>query len=389
MKLLFVHDHPFFTLNNTVFSGGGLPATTWTNYLMNFDNIIVFGRNSNSLKDKKIISSGSENVKFNLTKNYSSFIKLLLNHKKIINELSKLIAEADIVLVRLPSVLGIITAFLAFKLNKKIWVEIVGNADEAMMSHGSIKGKILAPIFHKLMKYVVGKAIYTTYVTENKLQKDYPHNKNSITVSISNVIIKTALEESQIDSLRFTSNHLKIALIGGFDARYKGQDILLKAIGLLPEHIKNNIQLYFVGVGDFKWVTSLANELNLQSCIKFIGSKESGSPIFELLKEMSLYIQPSFTEGMPRALLEAMSMGCPVMGSIVGGIPDVVSKDLLHQKGDYKTIAKQIERLYFNREILKKESFRSIRVVRPYLKNNLDAKRKIFYKQMNKDIDNS
>ena len=144
---------------------------------MNFDNIIVFGRNSNSLKDKKIISSGSENVKFNLTKNYSSFIKLLLNHKKIINELSKLIAEADIVLVRLPSVLGIITAFLAFKLNKKIWVEIVGNADEAMMSHGSIKGKILAPIFHKLMKYVVGKAIYTTYVTENKLQKDYPQIK--------------------------------------------------------------------------------------------------------------------------------------------------------------------------------------------------------------------
>ena len=71
---------------------------------------------------------------------------------------------------------------------------------------------------------------------------------------------------------------------------------------------------------------------------------------------MSLYIQPSFTEGMPRSLLEAMSMGCPVMGSSVGGIPDVVSKDLLHKKGDYKTIAKQIERLCFNREILKKES---------------------------------
>jgi glycosyltransferase involved in cell wall biosynthesis len=203
------------------------------------------------------------------------------------------------------------------------------------------------------------------------------------------VIIKTALEESQIDSLRFTSNHLKIALIGGFDARYKGQDVLLKAIGLLPEHIKKTIQLYFVGVGDFQWVTSLAKELNLQSCIKFIGSKESGSPIFEFLKEMSLYIQPSFTEGMPRSLLEAMSMGCPVMGSSVGGIPDVVSKDLLHKKGDYKTIAKQIERLCFNREILKKESLRSISVVKPYLKNNLNAKRKIFYKQMNKDFDNS
>jgi len=376
-------------LNNTVFSGGGLPAPTWANYLINFDNIIVFGRNSNSLKDKKIISSGSKNVKFYLTKNYSSPTKLLLNYRKIQNELSVLIVEADIVLVRLPSILGIITAFLAIKLNKKIWVEIVGNADEAMMSHGSIKGKILAPIFHKLMKHFISKANYTTYVTENKLQKDYPHNKDSISVSISNVIIKTALEESQIDSLRFTSNHLKIALIGGFDARYKGQDILLKAIGLLPEHIKKTIQLYFVGVGDFQWVTSLAKELNLQSCIKFIGSKESGSPIFELLKEMSLYIQPSFTEGMPRALLEAMSMGCPVMGSIVGGIPDVVSKDLLHQKSDYKTIAKQIERLCFNREILKKESLRSISVVKPYLKNNLNAKRKIFYKQMNKDFDNS
>lgn len=376
-------------LKNTVFSGDSMPKTVWDNYLMNFDNVTVFGRKSNNLKDKKSVSSGNENVKFYLTQNYSSIINLFLNYKKIKKELSVLIIEADIVLVRLPSVLGVIAAFSAFKLDKKVWVEIVGNANEAMSSHGSILGILIAPIFHKLMKYVVSKANYTSYVTENKLQKDYPHNKNCITVSISNVIIKTVLEESQIDSLRFTSNNLKIALIGGFDARYKGQDILLKAIGLLPEHIKNNIQLYFVGAGDFKWVISLANELNLLSCIKFIGSKESGSPIFELLKEMSLYIQPSFTEGMPRALLEAMSMGCPIMGSIVGGIPDAVSKDLLHQKGDFKTIAKQIERLYFNREILKKESFRSIAVVRPYLKNNLDAKRKILYKQMNKVSDYS
>lgn len=388
MKLLFVHDHPFFKEKNAIYSGGSFPGSLWLNYLLNFYQIIVFGRNSSSVKSKVVLSSLNENVCFHLTDNYDSLKGVIKNYSKLRQELSILIDDVDVVLVRLPSLLGIVAAFIAFKKNKKVWVEVVGNAKEAMHSHGSLLGKLSGLILDELVKHSVRKANYVSYVTQSKLQHDYPINNDVITASISNVIIDQIVEKNKVDLTRFTSSIFKIGLIGGFNVRYKGQDVLLNAISTLPNHIKINVQLFFVGIGDSKWIMDLAKELGLGSNIKFIGSKESGGPVFSLLNEMSLYIQPSLTEGMPRALLEAMSTGCPVMGSRVGGIPDVVNEDLLHNKGDFETIALQIEKLYLNRKLLVDESSRSLKVVEPYLKVNLDKSRNEFYKKMNQDIHN-
>ena len=74
------------------------------------------------------------------------------------------------------------------------------------------------------------------------------------------------------------------------------------------------------------------------------------------------------------------------MGSKVGGIPDVVPEYLLHIKGDFKTISRQIKKMFIDRQILIDESLRSLKVIEPYLKINLDNKRAEFYTKMNKDL---
>tara|TARA_R110002012_G_scaffold321781_1_gene551362 strand:- start:70 stop:1236 length:1167 start_codon:yes stop_codon:yes gene_type:complete len=387
MNLLFIHDHPFFEDNHKVYSGGGLPNNTWPKYLKNFSTLTVFGRKSTDLKDKKVLSS-KENVSFYLTENYTSLSIFIKNHQKLKRELLFLMDNADVVLIRLPSILGIVAANIAYNQNKKVWVEVVGNAKEALENHGSILGKFSAPILEILNKRLINKANYVSYVTQFKLQLDYPSNKKAITSCISNVIINNIIDSDDINRNRFTLPVLKICLIGGFDVKYKGQNLLLKAVSALPNHIKNNIELFFIGKGNYDWLEDIARELNLSTQIKFIGSMESGEPILKLLQQMSLYIQPSLTEGMPRALLEAMSMGCPVMGSKVGGIPDVVSDHLLHDKGDFKTIANQLASLFLNRQILSDESFRSLKVIEPYLKTNLDNKRDEFYAKMNENLKN-
>lgn len=386
MKLLFVHDHPFFEEKDKVYSGGAFPASIWANYLKNFKQINVFGRRTNSTASKVVLSSLNENVHFNLTNNYSSIKSLIKNYSSLKAELLVLIEPADVVLVRLPSVLGVIASFVAFTENKKVWTEVVGNGNETLSNHGSFLGKVSAPILNVLMKKAIRKSDFVSYVTLSKLQLDYPANKNAITVSISNVVLTRIINKSDIDLHRFTSKKLKIALIGGFNAKYKGQDVLLRAVNLLPDEIKENIEFYFIGIGDSRWLEELSKNLNLNDNIAFIGSKESGEPILSLLQEMSLYIQPSLTEGMPRALLEAMSMGCPAMGSRVGGIPDVISENLLHHKGDFKIVAKQLKRLFLDRQILIDESLRSLEVIEPYLKTELDNKRKKFYTKINEDL---
>ena len=57
---------------------------------------------------------------------------------------------------------------------------------------------------------------------------------------------------------------------------------------------------------------------------------------------MDIYIQPSYTEGLPRALIEAMSVGLPCIGSSVGGIPELLKENFLVPPKDEVELAKKI-----------------------------------------------
>ena len=388
MRLLFIHDHPFFIDEGAVYSGGSFPHYIWENYLPFFKKIEVFGRKSINTKSRVVIAKKeSQDVEFKLTQNYNSLKSLLFNYFKLKSEIENAISKSDIVLVRLPSVLGFLAAPIAQKMGKQLIVEQVGSAYEAMNTQGTFLGKAAAPFFQRINKKIVKNADYVSYVTISKLQKEYP--TKVLTASISNVVIESIVSEKELNTHRFTDKIFKIGLIGGFDARYKGQDILLKAIHILPSDIKSGIELYFIGKGDSSWLLNLAKTLNLENNIKFIGSKESGKEIFEFLSTLSLYVQPSLTEGMPRALLEAMSVGCPVLGSKVGGIPDVIENEFLHNPGDFKTLSNQISQLFKNRKLLEREALRSIEVVTTFQKGLLDQKRKEFYKVILNNLQNA
>ena len=58
---------------------------------------------------------------------------------------------------------------------------------------------------------------------------------------------------------------------------------------------------------------------------------------------MDIYIQPSLTEGLPRALLEAMGRGCPAIASQVGGISELLEASCLHRPGDAEGLARLLK----------------------------------------------
>lgn len=387
MKLLFVHDHPFFPESDSIYSGGGLPSSIWKNYLENFESVIVYGRKSKNVKDKKVISS-YENVLFRLTEHYSSSLDFFKNIKKIELEIQDLIVDVDVALVRLPSVLGFVASKVANKMNKPLWVEQVGNTKEALNTFGTLQGKIAAPFLECYNKHIVKNASFVSYVTENKLQVNYPTSCKSVTVSMSDVLINSVLKEQDLNYNRFKNNPFRIGLIGGFDARYKGQDILLKAISSIKLEKRVNIKINLVGKGNYNWILNLANELNLVQNIEYLGPLEPGKQINDFLRDLSLYVQPSLTEGMPRSTIEAMALGSPVIGSDAGGIPEIVSKKFIHERGDINKLAYHIEYLYDNREELYQEALSSLTKVIPFMKATLDKKRSNFYFEMNRTFTN-
>lgn len=95
-------------------------------------------------------------------------------------------------------------------------------------------------------------------------------------------------------------------------------------IKTIPRVIKSNPDSHFVVVGDGserKSLESLVTELCIENRVSFCGFRDDTMNVFQSL---DLYVLPSINEGIPLAMLEAMSHGVPVVATRVGGIPEVI-----------------------------------------------------------------
>ncbi len=102
----------------------------------------------------------------------------------------------------------------------------------------------------------------------------------------------------------------------------KGQEWLLKAA---PRVLAEFPQACFVIIGDGPMLgelRQLTSQLGIGLRVVFLGARED---VPECLAALDLFVLPSLNEGMGRALLEAMAVGCPVVATCVGGIPDIVA----------------------------------------------------------------
>jgi glycosyltransferase involved in cell wall biosynthesis len=70
---------------------------------------------------------------------------------------------------------------------------------------------------------------------------------------------------------------------------------------------------------------SQAQALGISACVDFVGPVHDRLMLIEALHAATVFVLPSHAEGLPVALLEAMSLGVPCVGSDVGGIPDLLN----------------------------------------------------------------
>ena len=96
--------------------------------------------------------------------------------------------------------------------------------------------------------------------------------------------------------------------------------------------------------------------------------------MFNWLDDMDLYIQPSLPEGLPRAVVEAMSRGLPALGARTGGIPELLGDEYIFPRKGVKEIAQMLDHItleqmaimakknyehakYFQKELLEKKRY--------------------------------
>ena len=99
-----------------------------------------------------------------------------------------------------------------------------------------------------------------------------------------------------------------------------------------------------IGPGDSGRLAGIARSLGVSHRIEFTGAVPK-SEIPKTLDQIDVYVHPSRQEGLPRALLEAMSRGCVAIGTRTGGIPELLDAPWLVPKNDWVEMANLLKTL--------------------------------------------
>lgn len=376
MNLLFAHDHKFEIDSTGKIYSEKFPYDVWKPYLKFFDKITVVGRYRSIEKSSKSIAVGL-NVTLAPLPSLSSIYGLICGRQKVRQVLTANVCEADAIIVRLPSEIGLYTFQLAKQLNKPLLVEMVGCPWDSIWNYGNLSGMLYAPFAFLRHRLAIRKASHVAYVTKEYLQQRYPSPGK--TVSISNVkipLVPVTVLERRLLKLFPQEESLKIGLIGNL-LHYKGIRTLLEAGAILRRHVKP-FRLLFLGGGDQRpWVLE-SIKLGVHDICDFVGTIPPGKPIFDWLDSIDIYVQPSLTEGTPRATLEAMSRGCPVIATKVGGIPDIIQEDKLCCPKDSRRLASLITRVVNDSQWRNEASIWNFNKAKEYSETLLDARRERF-----------
>ena len=144
--------------------------------------------------------------------------------------------------------------------------------------------------------------------------------------------------------LRKNSGKVSVVFLGRIGQR-KGVFDLIQAFAMLPIENKNRAELILAGDGEVEKARELVESLNLTDYVTvfdWLDSEQRNT----LLAKADIFVLPTYNEGLPLALLEAMSWSLPVISTPVGGIPDIITQNkngLLVNPGDIKQLSEAIQ----------------------------------------------
>ncbi len=291
------------------------------------------------------------------------------------------INRCDVAIFRIPSTVAFTCLEKWRKNDKPYAVETVANPYEISQNSQNIAVKFFTRINHLQQLKACKEADGASYVTEYSLQKRYPAKKeghfesyySSVELPDSLLISSKKYPKSKQFVLCHVANQIK--------THTKGHSTVIRVVKELVDR-GHDIIAKFAGEGEFiSYFMDEAKKLNIENRIKFVGFlNKRGLKDFLISSDLMLF--PSKSEGLPRVLIEAMAAGLPCLSTSVGGIPELLSDDLLYSDDDITGFVDKIEEIIANPSLYEELSETSFNKAKEYSTENLQARRIEFYKKL-------
>jgi glycosyltransferase involved in cell wall biosynthesis len=376
MNTFFFHDSTFVKKDDKYYTKDGLNDEVFKKYSEFFGDLYVFGRYE-ELNDVNKIYINPENLinsaNFFCSKNF--FESILMIKKNIIN--------CDFAILRVHSFISTIAYIFVKKRKIKFLVESVSCPFDCLWNHSFI-GKTMAIIMMFITRNIIKKATYVSYVSVF-LQSKYPSDAKSFLCSDVRLpnFPNTILEDRQDKIEKKNDNSLKICTIANVDVKYKGHIYVIKALSKLKIRGYSH-NYYLIGGGSGVKLKKAAAKYKVDELIHFIGPVPHDR-IFDYLKEMDIYIQPSDAESHGRVILEAEALAIPVIGSSTGGIPEIVDNNYVFERKKIKDLIDKILKISDKRNQLEQAKI-NFYYSKKFSSKILNNKRNAFYSKIRKDL---
>jgi len=344
MKLLVALEHHFVKCPQGVFTDLAFAYDYWQEYLEIFDSVMVVARvEEMSEKPEGLKRADGEGVEFFPIFNYqggSSFIK---NFPKIFKQASEATKKASHYLLRAGMVGAIVWLRLIMK-HKQYAMECMGHVQEGLSTERpkTVFYKIVSSLTHAICKLQIHFAQCSSYTSEF-LRRTYPCKKRNIEFVFSGVRLTDDVITSARTKIFFKNKPFKFLSIGRVELQKGHAWLVNAAIELAKQKGLPPWTLDIVGPGSqIAALTERVEKFGLADRVRIVGGVPFGEELFSYIDKSHLFILPSLTESMPRALIEGMARGIPAIASNTGGIPELLSDEDLVEVGDISGLAKKM-----------------------------------------------
>lgn len=387
MRLLLPLEQRYYRdSDGRIFSADPANYVYLQKFLKVFTEVVVLARVRESRSSfSPVQRADGPQVGFAALPDFRTPFSLLAHSRQFRSVTRGAVESCDAFLLRLPGVVSELARRGILEKGARYGVQVVGDPQEVF--HSMATSSPLRPFYRSFFTRQVERACReeanaVAYVSRCTLPERYPAGAGVPTFLLSNVDLHGAIISAEaLDrrSVRLIESKapLHIGVVAYLDAAYKGVDVLLQALSICKASL--DFRCTVLGDGALKErLIALSRDLGLADRLTFAGHRNAGAEIFEFLDTVDLYVQPSRTEGLPRALIEAMARGCAAIGTNVGGIPQLLSKSELVPPNDAPALAAKILEVASDRGRMGQMARHNVESARAYDGPRLDGIRLAF-----------
>jgi glycosyltransferase involved in cell wall biosynthesis len=381
MTLAFVLEHRFKrTPDGHVWAPGPFLTAVCPRYLQVFSHIRVIAR----VCDVPDVPpdwqrADGEGVTFTPVPYYVGPWQYVRKYRQVASALRRAVRSGDAVILRVPSTLGSVLEGYLRSLGHPFGVEVVGDPYEVFAPN--VVRHPLRPFLRfwspRRLQGVCRRAAAALYVTERSLQQRYPCPGYCTTAS--NVELPDDALRARPRRFDQRRNGFSLVTIASLEQLYKAPDVLIDAVA---ECLRGRLDVRLIILGDGKYRATLearATQAGAGDRIMFGGHLASRTAVRAVLDEADLFVLPSRTEGLPRAMVEAMARALPCIGSAVGGVPELLPPEDLVPPGEVTALARKLNETLRDPSRMERMSARNLERARAFREEVLQRRRAEFY----------